>query len=162
MVFLFYHPEMQLIGINWIFWDLFQWLLRAHPEERHLLSLLGDTVRGLLSIPTQLQGHPALLLGTQRFLWPWVDSRYLSSLTKLQTGPCGGAQEKLWCVLLPLDTSPLLCQWLTALSIPRCQPIPLCYSMLQLLLQENANDVSPDNLLSPQWAFHNGHLFQLN
>ena len=159
-MFLSCHPELQLIGINWIFWDLFQWFLRVHPEELHLLLLLGDAVRGLLLIPNPLQGHPTLLLGTQAFSGPgWIPG----------TSPVSGeAYRTLWslrrncCLLLPLGTSPLLCQWLQAVSVPGRQPSTLCYSTLQLLLQENANDVSPDDLLSPQWAFHNGHLFQLN
>ena len=167
----FLSPRNELIGINWIFWDLFQWILRVHPEELHPLRLLDDTAQGLLSIPSPLRGHPALLLGTQALSGPgWIPGTCPVSGSCRQDPVEGskadrtlwGAQEKPWCLLLPLGTSPLLCQWLTALSVPRRQPNPLCYSMLQSLLQENANDVSPDNLLAPQWAFHNGHLFQLN
>lgn len=95
LVFLFYHPEMQLIGINWIFWDLFQWILRVHPEELHPLWLLGDTVQGLLSIPSPLRGHPALLLGTQALSGPgWIPGTCPVSGSCRQD-PVGGSGETL-------------------------------------------------------------------
>ena len=142
---------------NWMFWGLFQCFLRVCSEKPHWPNCWVIPPED----PYWSPGHSTALLRTQLPLVPCESQVPLLQFQEATDGAARRVEETLCHVLHPLGASPLLCSQLP-LSTPNTSPSHSCCSILQLLFQENADDVNPHIYFHFQWAFHKGHLFQLN